>query len=367
MVNLILDTNTWIYLANGFNPQTNRNEEKLHFELIDWVIEKIQNQECRVFSNYIIVLEWKRNKESCEALIKKYDAQIKSKKNELRSKRRDIENFSKYAAEFKTLEEDLKSKIERNRSHIEKIEKILDEATEIPVEDSHRIKATELAIEKKAPFHHKNNSVADAIIFLSTADFFTYHEDLCIKDTLFISNNTSDFGVTSKSTTLHPDLAEMVKDKPIIFEPNLAAALKLGDSIIAKYQEYINYINRDCIGCLVTCRGEEMGLGEVEFDSIVKVKTNDSGFIYNPKQLLLDFGPDFKFTAEDLIEMENRYHIEIQTGECNFCDTLHLRCECGQEHAVMDIIIECGCGKIYKDSQNGVILVSELEEEKKTV
>lgn len=49
MVNLILDTNTWIYLANGFNPQTNRNEEKLHFELIDWVIEKYKIKNVEYF------------------------------------------------------------------------------------------------------------------------------------------------------------------------------------------------------------------------------------------------------------------------------------------------------------------------------
>ena len=43
MVNLILDTDTWIYLSNGFNPETKKNEEELHFYLSDWILKNIKS------------------------------------------------------------------------------------------------------------------------------------------------------------------------------------------------------------------------------------------------------------------------------------------------------------------------------------
>jgi hypothetical protein len=88
MVNLILDTNSWIYLSNGFNPDTLRNDEESHFQIAKWILERIENGKCRIFSNYIIKIEWNRNKEKTNVLIIRYEDELKKKSNELKKKRK---------------------------------------------------------------------------------------------------------------------------------------------------------------------------------------------------------------------------------------------------------------------------------------
>lgn len=202
------------------------------------------------------------------------------------------------------LENALNEKIEKNKTHVQTIEEILENSKEIPINDGQKLRAVDLAIHKKPPFHHKENSVADAIIFLSTVDYFFYSDESYINNTIFVSNNTSDFGESVTNKKLHPELAKMLKDKPILFETNLARALELGDEAIGKYQVYLNYVNRDSISCLMDCRGVDYFMAEVEFTKQIKIDIDRDTYTYNPKQLLIDFGEDFNFTIDELKELE---------------------------------------------------------------
>lgn len=359
MLNLILDTNAWIYLANGFNPETNKNEEETHFQTAEWMLQKIGEGKCRVFSNYIIKLEWQRNKEKTNQLINRYENQLNQKRNELKNKRRDP-NYSDLAKEFREFESVTNDKIAKNKAHINTVEEILASSIEIPIKDAHKLNAVDLAINKKPPFHHKDNSVADAIIFLSTVDYFYYDEEFYIDDTILISNNTSDFGESVTNKELHPELAKMLEDKPIVFKTNLAEALGMGENIIARYQSYLDYLNRDVIKCLMDCKGTDYFMAEVEFKEHVDIEIDAEGYTYNPKQLLIDFGEDYNFTVDDLKAMERRKFITIDLGECDFCNATHLRCECGEEHATYGEDIECGCGRHFS-LKNGVELIDEKE------
>lgn len=137
MINLVLDTNTWIYLANGFNPKSNQHDEELHFLLIEKLKEKIENEEFFLYTNEIILKEWQRNKNKCYGLIEKYENLIKQKQNELRNNRRK----SNYMAKAKTVKEEvriLNDKIEKNRNHIQNIEEILNSTSSIPIKDKHK-------------------------------------------------------------------------------------------------------------------------------------------------------------------------------------------------------------------------------------
>lgn len=151
MVNLILDTNTWIYLANGFNPITNKNEEESHFLMAEWMLKHIEKGECRIFSNYIIKLEWKRNKEKCNQLIKKYEAKIINEQNILKAKRKSLD-YNQFSEYFRNIEKELNSKIDKNKSHIITIENILHNSIDIPISDSHKLNAVDLAIKKNRLF-----------------------------------------------------------------------------------------------------------------------------------------------------------------------------------------------------------------------
>ena len=67
---LILDTNIWIYLANGHYAQNAQHSEQTHSTLLSRLTEKLKNEEIRVVVNDIIVQEWDRNKEAKEIQIK---------------------------------------------------------------------------------------------------------------------------------------------------------------------------------------------------------------------------------------------------------------------------------------------------------
>lgn len=358
MLNLILDTNAWIYLANGFNSKNNKYEEETHFQIVKWMLQKIKYSTCRVFSNSIIKLEWERNKKHANQLIIQYENELNQKTNELKNKR-NCQNYKDLAKQFSEFKSAVNIKITKNKEHVNMVEEILANSIEIPIEDKHKVKASNLAIDRKPPFHHKNNSIADAVIFLSTVDYFYYDEDFCIDDTIFISNNTSDFSESATNKELHPELAKMLKDKPIIFKTNLAEALEMGEDIIVRYQKYLDYLNRDVIECLMDCNGKEYSMAEVEFTEHIKVEISEEidkeGYTYNPNQLIMDLGEDYKFTVDELKAMESRKFITVKKGEfitidlgtCNFCNATHLRCECGEEHATYGEDIECGCGKHF--------------------
>lgn len=215
-----------------------------------------------------------------------------------------------------------------------------------------------MAIYKKPPFHRKDNSVADAITFLSTVDYFYYDEEFYINDTILISNNTSDFCESVTDKKLHPELAKMLNDKPIVFMTNLAKALNLGDEIIARYQKYFDYINRDCIGCLMDCNGGEYGMAVVEFNDSVEIEIKKSGYKFNPRQLLLKFGENYTSSADELKALGEKNYIRIDVGECDFCYAVHIRCDCGEIHASYGDDIECNCGKLFS-IKDGIKLISE--------
>lgn len=132
MLNLILDTNAWIYLANGFNPKTKKNEEETHFQTAEWILKKIEEKKCRVFSNYIIKIEWERNKENTNLLINHYEKQLNQKRSELKNKRENS-NYDDLAREFRELEASISSKINKNKAHICTVEEILTNSIEIPI------------------------------------------------------------------------------------------------------------------------------------------------------------------------------------------------------------------------------------------
>lgn len=361
LLNLILDTNTWIYLSYGFDVRTNQIDEDLHFELIEKILDKIESHECQIYSNSIIRDEWEDNKEHTKTLIKKYEAQITDESNQLRKKRKSPD-YGSHAKAFRKLESEIRAKIEKNLRHIKNVDKLIAGSHDIPIKDEHRIHSTRLAVKKKPPFHHKNNSVADALIFLSTIDYFFYDDEFPYDEfpqdnTIFISNNSSDFGESVKSEKLHPELAEMIKDKPIIFERNLGVALNLGESIISRYKDYLIYTNRDIISCMMYCNGQEYFRDEVEFDSQIKFKRSDFDYSFDPNQLLINFGKDYKYEQEDFINGLKNHLTICDFGTCDFCNTEHLRCECGQEHPIIEDKFQCECGNIF-DFENRIILKS---------
>lgn len=237
MIYLILDTNIWVYLANGLDPITNKHHDNLHFDLLKALKEHKQNNDICILINDIVIEEWERNKEHCKLKLKKLNNKVLSTENAfsdinkyVKTRTNDLQN--QYA-------EGIKREILANEEHIQKVEEFLfNDWQKINISNDIKLKIFDLSVGNKAPFHNKKNNVADASILLSAADFLKDKLKGIDKSAIFVSNNFEDFTDGNNKNEFHPDISELLGHTEIKYERVLPAALKLSEKIILQIQEY---------------------------------------------------------------------------------------------------------------------------------
>jgi hypothetical protein len=109
---------------------------------------------------------------------------------------------------------------------LDRIEKLLNASSILETSEALKLRAAQRAIEKKAPFHHDKNSMADAILIETYAD--------CIHDKAasdvrfaFITHNKSDFSIEHGNQKMpHPDFANLFSPIKSLYFINLAEALR---------------------------------------------------------------------------------------------------------------------------------------------
>lgn len=114
---------------------------------------------------------------------------------------------------------------EKANDLIIRIDQLLNNSTIIETSYNIKIRAAQRAIDKKAPFHLKKNSINDAILIEIYAD--------CIKDKsskgirfAFVTHNTSDFSLPNGNNKLpHPDITNLFSKIKSLYFINLSEAL----------------------------------------------------------------------------------------------------------------------------------------------
>jgi hypothetical protein len=112
---------------------------------------------------------------------------------------------------------------------LDRIEKLLISSTIIEPSEAVRLNATQRAIERKAPFHHEKNAMADAIILETYAE--------CLRDKTasgtrfaFVTHNKRDFSIENGNQEIsHPDLASLFSRIKSLYFINLPEALRRVD------------------------------------------------------------------------------------------------------------------------------------------
>jgi PIN domain len=90
---------------------------------------------------------------------------------------------------------------------IGRIEKLFATAPIIETSDAVKLRATQRAIDSRAPFHRQKNSINDAILIETYADITTEPKAKGVRYA-FVSHNTRDFSATNTDNKLpHPDIA----------------------------------------------------------------------------------------------------------------------------------------------------------------
>lgn len=211
---IFLGTNNWIYLSNGFNILNNKHDE-LHFKVFDLIKKRVNDGSLTVLTNRLILEEWARNKQHCKNQIK----ELKDRQHAYLST---LKNIKKVVDDVgKKLSEALESKIQRHESHINDVEEFLmTKTTQIDIPDHIKVKAADLATEKKAPFiGDKKNSMADALILLSSIEhiekfcgvklFGGDSKTVVYPENYFVSGNSGDFSSPTNKEIIHPDFRKL--------------------------------------------------------------------------------------------------------------------------------------------------------------
>ena len=109
---------------------------------------------------------------------------------------------------------------------LDRIEKLLSASPIIEISEAVKLRAAQRALEKKAPFHHDKNSMADAIIIETYAE--------CIRDKTasgirfaFVTHNKIDFSIENGNHKIpHPDFASLFSRIKSLYFINLPEALR---------------------------------------------------------------------------------------------------------------------------------------------
>ena len=241
MVHLVLDTNIWLYLAEGQHPF-----------VIKGLIEKAKSGDIILLTNDEIIAEWDRNRE-----------------NSLHKTRQNILNqveASKALADLVqpldiiTYKTTLTSLISSEETLLDAVKKRFDNVNDllrnhsviVPITDSQKLQVIEWALKKQAPFHRKKNSVADALILLSSIDYIkdngvnmVNYNRIDVPDSIFVSYNSDDFSEEAKGAlkdVIHPDLAPLLDSVGMRYERNFGNILKLETNMRAEIDRYLEYI-----------------------------------------------------------------------------------------------------------------------------
>jgi nucleoid DNA-binding protein len=334
-----LDTCTWIYIVNGTEPVSHLN----------FIKQELDKGNLRLILPKMVIEEWNRHKNDTvkkgtlkffkETLLSlKRLAKLVGEELEepfwafLKEEKKDGDDFKglieKFQAKKKQIEESVKS-------NIETVESIFKHSNTIIIEDTDKIKlkASELAISKKAPFI-KKNSFADAIIVLS---FIEYVKDKSIEGAKFISYNTDDFCKKENGKTeLHPDLAPFFNDTKSEFYKIVGEVLNtIKENIVSEetlqlIKERQEDIFDDDYSC-EECDGNREGYGNV-----------------------VAFWNEIDIVNEYDDTHQNSKYTTASVGSCEWCSALHIKCPkcdcvtCLSEYS-FDENIECegGCGITY--------------------
>lgn len=230
MVKLLIDTCVWLDIA-----KTSKGEE-----ILNLLSEFIEQNEVELILPEIIISEFERNKEriisdagkSLSSHFKKVKAMVaEHAKNE--SKQEILNQLDDIDKKIPTLGENAFQTI----SHIEDILKI---AEIINITDDIKLRATQRAIDKKAPFHLSKNSIGDSIIIECYNEYKTQNaaQEFSL---MFITHNVNDFSVKNgNQKNPHEDLKDIFDSPKSQYFISLPEAL---NSINPDLVEEVQYEN----------------------------------------------------------------------------------------------------------------------------
>jgi len=230
MVKLLIDTCVWLDIA-----KTSKGEE-----ILNLLSEFIDRNEAIIILPEIIISEFDRNKERIVADAGKSLSSHFKKVKEMVAEHADQDSKQHILTQLNDIDKKIPTIGENAFQSIVRIEDIMKNAEIIDVSDEIKLRATQRAIDKKAPFHLSKNSIGDAII-IESYNYYKIQNTAQEFNLMFITHNVNDFSLKNGNQKLpHEDLADIFDSSKSQYFINLPEAL---NSINPDLVEEIEYEN----------------------------------------------------------------------------------------------------------------------------
>jgi len=230
MVKFSIDTCVWLDIA-----KTAKGEK-----VLDLLIEFIEREEIKLLLPEIVVTEFERNKERIIADAGKSLSSHFKKVKEMVVAHGDQSLKDSILSQLDNIDKKIPTLGENVFNSIQRIEEIMGKSEIINITDEIKLRATQRAIDKKAPFHLSKNSIGDAIIIES---FYDYKMRNAAQEfnLIFITHNVTDFSVKNGNQKLpHEDFADIFDSPKSQYYINLPEALNSINPELVKEIEFEN-------------------------------------------------------------------------------------------------------------------------------
>ena len=230
MIKLLIDTCVWLDIAKKTKGE----------KILDLLLEFIEREEISLICPDIIISEFNRNKDriifdagkSLSSHFKKVKEMVVTHGN------KDLKE--KVLSQLNDIDYRIPTFGENAFSSIQRIKELIKKSEKIPLTDEIKLRATQRAIDKKAPFHLSKNSINDAIIIESYLEYKLKNKSQEFK-LIFVTHNKNDFSLKSGNQKIpHKDLSNIFDSSKSQYFINLPEALNSINSELVKNIEFEN-------------------------------------------------------------------------------------------------------------------------------
>lgn len=227
MIKILIDTCVWLDIA-----KTSKGDK-----ILELLLEFLDRGEVSLITPDLILEEFKRNKDRViNDAGKSLSSQFKKIKEMVYEHGTD-ELKDIVINQLNDIDHKIPTLSENAFYSIQTIEELLNNSEKIKITDAIKLRATQRAIDKKAPFHLSKNSIGDAIIIES----FIEHKDNSLSKSdklMFVTHNKTDFSLKNGNQKLpHEDFNDLFSNNESQYFISLPEALNsINPEIVAELE-----------------------------------------------------------------------------------------------------------------------------------
>ena len=216
MFSMLIDTCVWLDIAKDPQQQS----------VIGVLEELVRREQVSLIVPSIVKDEFARNKERIIKDSQRSLSSVLKRAKEMVDQLGDAKRKRLVLEQLNEVDYKLPSLGESAVESIGRVEKLIASATVVEISESSKLRASERAIAKKAPFHMNRNSMADAVLIETYSEMVAKTKGSGQRFA-FVTHNTKDFSHPNGDSRIpHPDFAGIFSKIKSLYFISLSEALR---------------------------------------------------------------------------------------------------------------------------------------------